>query len=83
MVLADSIRISRVPTYSGYSLQIYQNFDYRIITFYDPASQLCSSILIYPISQVPLPQSNDWFRLFPVRSPLLRESLLLSLPPLT
>ena len=26
---------------------------------------------------------NIWFRLFPVRSPLLRKSLLLSLPPAT
>ena len=26
---------------------------------------------------------NLWFRLFPLRSPLLRESLLLSLPPAT
>ena len=83
MVLADSIRISRVPTYSGYSLIYNYNFDYRIITFFDPASQLCSSIIIINTSQVPLPPSNDRFRLFPVRSPLLRESFLLSLPPLT
>jgi hypothetical protein len=27
--------------------------------------------------------NNHWFRLFPVRSPLLRESLLLSFPPAT
>ncbi len=26
---------------------------------------------------------NNWFRLFPVRSPLLRESIFLSLPPAT
>lgn len=26
---------------------------------------------------------NPWFRLFPLRSPLLRESRLLSLPPVT
>jgi hypothetical protein len=26
---------------------------------------------------------NHWFRLFPVRSPLLRESIFLSLPPAT
>ena len=29
------------------------------------------------------PQVNLWFRLFPLRSPLLRESLLISSPPLT
>ena len=29
------------------------------------------------------PRVNSWFRLFPLRSPLLRESLLISSPPLT
>jgi len=27
--------------------------------------------------------AHDWFRLFPVRSPLLRESRLMSIPPAT
>ena len=29
------------------------------------------------------PQSLDWFGLFPFRSPLLRKSIFLSLPPVT
>ena len=32
------------------------------------------------IYRSPQPQSKDWFGLFPVRSPLLRESIFLSLP---
>ena len=36
-----------------------------------------------PDSLVPQPPGNPGFRLFRVRSPLLTESLLLSLPPLT
>ena len=35
---------------------------------------------LYPDIAVPQPRPKGRFRLFPVRSPLLRESLLLSLP---
>lgn len=37
----------------------------------------------YVIACPTTPQVNLWFRLFPLRSPLLRESLLISSPPLT
>ena len=39
MVPISSVRIPRVPTYSGFRLP-FLNFAYRIVTFYDPAFKL-------------------------------------------
>ena len=38
-------------------------------------------IFIYRSPTTPVMPKHNWFRLFPVRSPLLRESLLFSFPP--
>ena len=59
-------------------------FDYRIITFFDSTSQMIRLIYTfvtpYRVSYNPNKQAC-WFGLFPFRSPLLRESNFLSLPP--
>ena len=59
-------------------------FDYRIITFFDSSFQMIrlmsSFVTPYRVSYNPNKQAC-WFGLFPFRSPLLRESNFLSLPP--
>ena len=60
-----------------------QIFDYRIITFFDASFQMLrliySFVTPYRVSYNPNKQAR-WFGLFPFRSPLLRESIFLSLP---
>src|SRR5699024_12555275 len=60
-----------------------QIFDSRIITFFHTSFQLprliYSLVPPYTVSYNPHTQAR-WFGLFPFRSPLLRESLFLSLP---
>ena len=69
---------------------------YRTITFFGPASQLVPLTHMRlkhydnPLMEVPQPRASNAvrlalarFRLLPVRSPLLRESFLLSFPPAT
>ncbi len=80
MVHADSTRISRVPAYSGISLPFHIYFDYRTITLFGITSQRSSSINNEKVVASPTTPYLLWFRLFPVRSPLLRKSFLLSLP---
>ena len=57
-------------------------FDYRTVTVSGPAFLRCSSRLRL-LFDGPQPQSSvdNWFGLFPLRSPLLRESIFLSFPP--
>jgi hypothetical protein len=59
-------------------------FNYRIITFFDSTFQMIrliySFVTPYRVSYNPNKQAY-WFGLFPFRSPLLRESNFLSLPP--
>lgn len=59
-------------------------FNYRIITFFDSTFQMIrliySFVTPYRVSYNPNKQAY-WFGLFPFRSPLLRESIFLSLPP--
>ena len=59
-------------------------FDYRIITFFDSSFQMIrlmsSFVTPYRVSYNPNKQAVG-FGLFPFRSPLLRESNFLSLPP--
>jgi hypothetical protein len=59
-----SIRISRVPTYLFVCLVLHESFVYGIFTLFDQPSQT-----------VPLQFIITHTRLFPFRSPLLRESL--------
>ena len=42
-----------------------------------------SNNFVTPYISVLQPQSKDWFRLLPFRSPLLRQSIFLSFPPAT
>ena len=82
MVLTDSDRISRVPPYLGYPLgQVSVSS-----TGLSPCVVRLSIRFVYRdlvLNAAPQPQLNflSWFGLFPVRSPLLRESLLFSFPP--
>ena len=66
MVPPYSDRISRVPPYSFNSIQL---FEYKTFTFFGAAFQTASSKLYETLGLVP------------VRSPLLRESQLISFPP--
>ena len=62
----------------------FQVFDYWTITTYCAASHLLRLTIKLHLSLSHYPkQLIVWFRLFPFRSPLLRESLLISLPPAT
>ena len=96
LVHADSRQIPRARRYSGASSLHIRFMFYRTFTFFGPASQLVPlthmQIKHYdnPLMEVPQPRASNAvrlalarFRLFPVRSPLLRESFLLSFPPAT
>jgi hypothetical protein len=96
MVLADSRRLSRFRRYSGNLIGGVVRFVYRALTCCGATFQnastsekLCNSVsdlMLRPLG----PTTPNWqrhqaltparFRLFPFRSPLLRESLLFSFP---
>ena len=80
MVLPASHKVSRVPWYSG-SDPVLHLFAYRTITFYGVAFQLSSITNFNLFDLSATPDITIWFGLFPFRSPLLRESIFLSLPP--
>ena len=85
MVLADSDRIPRVPPYSGYR---YRQNMHTLKGLSPSMAQLSSCVKLrinirYRGPTTPIKPEPDWFRLFPVRSPLLRESFLFSFPPVT
>ena len=63
----------------------FLSFGYRAITYYGSAFPCRIHLLLKVPSMVPQPQCHfwPWFRLFPVRSPLLGESRLISFPPVT
>ena len=65
------------------SILDFQLQDFHLLRYSIPTISLNLFYLL--IFVVPRPHSNvfEWFRLFPFRSPLLRESLLLSFPPAT
>ena len=77
MVLAVSIRISRVPTYSGYHFYYttlhVQDFHPLWSDFPEMFHFLLYNIVSGP--STPMSPKRHRFGLFPVRSPLLRESL--------
>ena len=85
MVPADSCRISRAPHYSGSRLRVYAVFGYRPVTFFGSVFQhflltgRCRVIGGPTTPTIALLQCR--FGLLRVRSPLLTESLLFSLPP--
>ena len=80
----DSDKITRVSPYSGYptELTVFRLQDYHLLWSCFPTSstmlQICDSN-----KKVLQPQNEFWFGLFPFRSPLLRKSIFLSLPPVT
>ena len=84
MVPADSDKISRVSPYSGYLIELitFRLQDYHLLKFGFPTNStmlwICDSYI-----KVLQPQNEFWFGLFPFRSPLLRKSIFLSLPPVT
>ena len=81
MVLPDSNGVPRAPPYSGAS-RVAFGFRYRTVTLYGEPFQT----LLLPIHEShievlqPHMLESTWFGLFPVRSPLLRESRLISSP---
>ena len=96
MVFADSRRISRVRRYLGDTTGVCMSFVYRALTFcgatFQNAStrqQICNSVEDLALLLL-APTTPNWqrrqalpparFGLIPFRSPLLRESLLLSSP---
>lgn len=97
MVHADSHRISRARCYSGLTKTLCWSSVYRTLTFFgwpshaillplqitSDTSQFSSLLSLYPMQATAASLTLTWFRLFPVRSPLLRESFLLSFPPIT
>ena len=85
MVSADSDRITRVPSYSGYFKEIvaFRWQDFHLLWFSFPSNSAMHQFS-YSFSRSPTtPIPKNWFGLFPLRSPLLRESIFLSLPPAT
>ena len=81
MVLPDSDGVPRAPPYSGSWLSA-GDFVYKTVTFSGAASQLLqlsSAFFLFYQSYYPNKHAR-WFGLFPVRSPLLRKSIFLSLP---
>ena len=83
MVLADSHGISRVPRYSGTCPTSQSTAVYRAVTVYGRSFQIVRLrdwfVTPYDGPYNPTVQAR-WFGLFRVRSPLLAESLLFSLP---
>ena len=57
MVLADSIRIPRVPTYLGKKLSNNLYFGYGTFTLYGPPFQMGSPIQIIQTLLIPLPHT--------------------------
>ena len=56
-------------------------FIYRTFTFYGRPFQTCSIKKFKPYASPSTPAPKCWFGLFPLRSPLLGESIFLSFPP--
>src|SRR5437588_6334270 len=99
MVPPDSDRVSRAPPYLRTIQISPSDFDYGTITVFGPAFQrgfvYRSDFLLIsrystlerspcnPSSRNAAMLTRARFRLFPVRSPLLRESRLMSFPPAT
>ena len=85
MVDLDSDRVPRVPPYSGTASASPIHFAYVAFTHSGSPSQMILLCIGF-LSNLPghphavLQPHIKWFGLLPVRSPLLRESLLMSVP---
>ena len=84
MVPPASCGISRVPHYSGANRASLTSHT-RLLRSLDSAFQLLILLVIKVTSVGPQPQLTvvTWFGLLRVRSPLLTQSRLISLPELT
>ena len=85
MVPPDSDRVSPAPPYSGFHYfgSDYQLQDYHLLRCSFPTVFDClvlPSAYCGPTTPWYCRKHQYWFGLFPVRSPLLRKSLLFSLP---
>ena len=83
MVPPDSTGISRAPAYSGTQIALYSRFAYGTFTLFGPPFQARSATLsMCRLLGPTTPAGFDphRFGLFPVRSPLLGESRLISFP---
>ena len=84
MVPPNSDRVSRAPPYSGYHysylLLLIRDYHPLWLTFPGYSNSIRKK---YRGPTTPKLPEQLWFRLFPFRSPLLWESLLFSLPPVT
>ncbi len=96
MVLPNSRRVPRVPRYLGFRSRKSDSFrlqDYHRLWFRFPADSAINQVCNFPTDPKlrPIePHDSEYatlsglthirFRLFPVRSPLLRESRLFSFP---
>lgn len=83
MVLVDSHRISPVPWYSGTPLGsvVLRLQDYHLLRCCFPDQLRLRRVTRDAGPTTPQPPKRLRFGLFPVRSPLLRESRLFSFPP--
>ena len=81
MVLPDSHGVTRAPRYSGTLLAAF-GFGYGAFTLFGPAFQAVLLPTRRSILNALQPRNDESlrFRLFPFRSPLLRESRLISFP---
>ena len=84
MVRPDSCWVSRVQHYLD-TARVLWNFAYGALTLYGRVFQLFLLFLYNPTlrSRNPSNTSIEGLGCFPVRSPLLRESRLISFPPVT
>ena len=81
MVLPVSNEVPRASPYSG-AAKAESGFGYGAVTLCGGAFQLLSLPYQSHIAVLqPQTDESDWFGLIPVRSPLLRESRLISFPP--
>ncbi len=84
MVPPASTGISRAPAYSGTTTPPYSPFAYGTLTLYGPPFQARSATLSDGSRcgpTTPRTRKGPRFGLFPFRSPLLRKSHLIPLPP--
>ena len=82
MVDPDSDRVSRAPPYSGFRRRLIR-FGYAALTHCGaPSQKLLLQISFLKTPYAVLQPHKMWFGLLPVRSPLLGESLLISVPEL-
>ena len=84
MVPAASDKVPRASPYSGFLFEfpVFRLQEFHLLCYTFPNISSTLSFFLYLLGPT-TPTSKSWFGLFPFRSPLLRESIFLSLPPVT